>query len=394
MSGSDRTAAIVGVGHSAVHRYDDVALGSLAVEACQRALADAGLGPADIDGIAAVPAAPFNSERLAFDGTNFVTANLVIRALGLRPSWGENVHGVVSNALVEAINAVQSGSCDTALVFRALPSPRGSYGHTSEKLAHGPAQFELPYGSFYPVTWAQMWHRYQAKYGSGSREQMATLVLQERANGLLWEHGYWSQHNPAPLSLEEYLSGRVVSSPLSIYDCDIPVHGCGAFVVTTTERARDRPHRQAYVRGLSAPLFASSAAVQPITLEGELDKGRMVARSLWERSGFTPDEMDLANVYDGFSIIAMIWLEALGFCGEGEAFDFIQGGRIALDGKLPLNTSGGNLGAGRMHGVPHLMDSILQVTGRSGPRQVTNANYALAAVGPQTHGPAIIFASH
>ena len=103
-------------------------------------------------------------------------------------------------------------------------------------------------------------------------------------------------------------------------------------------------------------------------------------------AGLGPADVDVVNVYDGFSIFVPLWLETLGFCKEGEAFDFMTDDVIAIDGKLPLNTSGGNLGSGRMHGVPHFMDTVLQVMGRSGPRQVNNVEIALVTAGGQPGG--------
>jgi acetyl-CoA acetyltransferase len=385
------SAAFVGVGHSPVLRYDDVPLGILATQASQAAVADAGLDMSQIDGIAVVPDLPFDTQGAMYDGRDFITANFLVRTLGLQTRWGENQSGMVIKSCIEAVNAVEAGMCDYALVVRGLHSPRGKYGHTDRAGEAGLAQFINPFGAFNASIWARMWTRYQDIYKSGSREQMSTFVLQERTSGLLWEHSYWRQHRPELLTKEEYLSARVAATPMSILDCDIPVQGAGAFVVTTAERARDLPHSPAHVLGIASPLSPSLVNTWTVPLEEEYMSGARVAAQLWADSGLGPGDIDIANVYDGYSIIAMIWLEVLGFCGQGEAFEFIQGGRIARDGPLPLNTSGGNLGAGRMHGVPHLMDAILQVQGRSGPRQITRADTVLAAVGPQTWGSAMIF---
>lgn len=387
-------AAFVGVGHSRVMRHDDVPLGVLAAEACHAAVKDAGLDMADIDGITCIPDQPFASDSPFYDGAGFVSANLMIRTLGIQARWAENVNGLVIRSVVEAINAVEAGLCNYALVFRALHNPRGAYGHTNPGSVSGVAQFEAPYGAYYPAYFAQMWNRYRHKYGSGTREQMSTLVVQSRANGLISETSYWRQHRPEVLTVDEYLAARVVSAPISVYDCDMPIQGCGAFVLTTAERGIDLPNPPGYVHGVAEAAVGPARGLQPVTLEREMECGALVAKELWRQVAGGPSAIDVANLYDGFSIIPLIWLEALGFCDAGEAFDFIQGGRIGLAGDLPLNTSGGNLGSGRMHGVPHIMESILQVTGRAGERQVKGVDMALAAVGPIFESAALILSPH
>jgi acetyl-CoA acetyltransferase len=375
-----------------VLRRAEVPLGRLAVDACRAAIADAGLVPADIDGVACAPRQPTARALAGYDGIEFVSSDFLARLLGLRTSWISDVSGFLINSLVAAVSAVAAGLCSHVLVCRALHGPAGGYGHSDASDAAGAAQFDAPYGVFVPGIWAQQWQRYRERYGSGSREQMAALVLQARRNGLLWEHGYWTQHKPVPLTREEYLAGRPVSTPLSIYDCDIPVHGAGAFVISRMDLAGGLARPPAYVRGIAPPRFAEGRTKQPWPLEQEQESGRDVAARLWRDAELRPSDVALANLYDGFSIIAVLWLEAFGFCGPGEGFDLLQDGRIALDGPLPLNTSGGNLGAGRMHGIPHLMDAVLQVTGRAGPRQVPAADLALVTIGQQSGGGAVLLA--
>jgi acetyl-CoA acetyltransferase len=387
-------AAVVGIGHSRVMRYDDVPLGQLTLEACRAAIADAGLKPADIDGVACAPLQPFDSEGSSYEGRDVVTTNFVLRGLGLDARWAQDVTGLAGQSFIEAVHAVESGACDYALVFRSLHSPRGSYGLTRKASAGGRrAQFSAPYGVFAPSQFAPWWHEYRDRYGSGTREQMATFVVQERKHGLLYENGYWRQHKPVELTVEDYLSSPIVTTPMCVLDCDIPVQGCAAFVVTTADRAAGLPGPPAYVAGVSAPPLASAGRVAELTMEREREGGARVARELWRDSGLSPADVNVASLYDGFSIITMLWLEALGFCGEGEAFDFIAGGRIALDGQLPLNPSGGSLGAGRMHGAAHLVDSIQQVQGRAAARQVPGAQVSLTSIGPASIGACILFTS-
>ena len=207
--------------------------------------------------------------------------------------------------------------------------------------------------------------------------------MRNREYALKWEYGYWAQHGGKPLTIDDYLSARMISSPLGLLDCDIPVQAAGAFVVTTAERARDLKHRPAYVLGASNP-FPASKRLMP-SLDEYMDDGRHVARHLWKNAGIGPKDVDVANVYDGFSIQAPLWVEALGFCGEGEGFAYVASPPI------PLNTSSGNLGGGRIHGIGHIMDSVLQIQGRSGLRQAPKADICISLVNPCFNGAGIVF---
>jgi acetyl-CoA acetyltransferase len=357
------TAAFVGFGQSRVFRGPDVALGDLAVEASLAAVSDAGLALSQIDGVVCTPDAPFARGRSA-DGIEYVSTTHMVKALGIEPTWVADVPGTLGNSALAAIRAVEAGECTYALLFRALHNPgSGSYGHTQESKsgeiemsgtdAHfAIEQFRAPYGLYPPADGAALpWSQYQARYGSGSRAQMAPLVVQARDNGLAYEEGYWARFKPFRLSVEEYLGARMVSRPVSIFDCDLPVQGAGAFIVTTAERAKD------------------------------LADNREIGRRLWADARCAPSDVAVANLYDGFSIQTILWMEAFGLCGDGEAFDFIADGHTSPSGRLPINPSGGNLGGGRLHGINHLMDGMLQVTGRSGKRQIPGVDLSVVAVG-------------
>ena len=387
------TAAFAGFGQSRIFRGPDVPLGQLAVEAAEAAIEDAGLDLSQIDGVVCTPDAPFAMSASA-DGVEFVSTQLMVRALGLEPRWITDVAGTIANSAVAAIEAVESGRCNYALLFRALHNPgSGVYGHTDETEAgkiEAPGhesvqyleQFRAPYGLYPPADAAALpWSRYQAKYKSGSREQMAALVVQSRQNGLLYPGGYWAQYKPVELSVDEYLDARMVARPVSIFDCDLPVQGAAAFVITTADRARDLAQPPAYVHGVAGGTAPRGRVTVDESWEEQFSDNQDIGRRLWADGGHSPDEVDLADLYDGFSFMTITWLEGLGLCGEGEAFDFIQDGRITRMGKLPVNPSGGNLGGGRLHGVNHLMDGMFQVTGRSGDRQVAGARLAVVGIG-------------
>jgi acetyl-CoA acetyltransferase len=383
-------AAVVGVGYSRIFRRADVPLATLALEACRQAIADAGLTSADIDGVATEPDQPFGGagER---DGIDIVSPELAARMLGLDSAYMCRAYRLVVNAFVDAANAVATGTCRNVLVFRALNSPDGRYGRIEPSQALARDQFRLPYGADTLVGYALLAQRYMYQYAA-TREDMAKFIVQSRENGLRWEHSYWHQAKPAPLTVEDVLSARMVAEPLSIYDCDLPVQGCGAFVLTSADRATLMCEHPAYILGMSSNEEWPSD-IYEMGLERFAAGGERISRHLWANSGVGPSDVDVANLYDGFSIITPLWLEALGLAPKGEALARIGAGEFSPDSRLPLNTSGGSLGSGRMHGVPHLMESALQVMGRAGDRQVPSAEVAVTTVGGPGAAAGVVFAS-
>src|SRR5437899_2628852 len=171
----------------------------------------------------------------------------------------------------------------------------------------------------------------------------------------------------------------------------VPVQGAVAIVLTTADRARDLRPRPAYIAGYGQRL-AFEVAGRIGSLSSYMDGGRSSSRLTWERSGFTPRDVDVAQIYDGFSASVIYGLESYGFCKEGEALDFIQDGRMELDGELPLNTFGGSLSTGRIHGLWHIIEGALQASGRAGERQVKDVNVSfVGASAPIVQGTTFIF---
>jgi acetyl-CoA acetyltransferase len=189
----------------------------------------------------------------------------------------------------------------------------------------------------------------------------------------------------APMTIQDYLASRMISTPLSLYDCDIPVDVSTALVVSHRDYAPDGPHQAIHVNALGTaarnrpswdqyPDLASMAAVG-------------AADHLWSRTDLRPRDVDVANLYDGFSILALIWMESLGLCPTGEAGPFIEGGRrITHGGDFVLNPHGGQLSAGRAHGFGFLHEAVVQLRHEAGGRQVADAEVAVISngAGPMT----------
>jgi acetyl-CoA acetyltransferase len=226
------------------------------------------------------------------------------------------------------------------------------------------------------MLYAISYSRYLALHGA-TREHMATFIVNNRHNATLNPHSVFKDR---PLTRDDYLNDRIFAEPFSYLDADMGVDGAGAVLLTTADRALDLRQQPAYIVGhASVGVDTWNSPLRP--LESIRECAGYVADSLWEATGLTPADIDQPNLYDGYSFLTYLWLEALGFCGVGEAFEFIQDGRIALDGELPLNTSGGSLGMGRLHGPPQVIESVLQLQGRAGARQVPNPRITLAQTG-------------
>jgi acetyl-CoA acetyltransferase len=183
-----------------------------------------------------------------------------------------------------------------------------------------------------------------------------------------------------PITIDDYLASRMISSPLRIFDCDTHIDGSTAFIFSRRDLARDMPNPPIEIEAFGLSLGGIGTGVHRGDFTTWLaDK---TGEMLWSHTDLKPKDVDCAQIYDGFSIHVLLWLESLGFCGRGEAAAFVEGGqRIGLDGELPLNTSGGQLSAGRFHGFGHSYEACLQLWGRAGERQVGDARTAMVSNG-------------
>jgi len=399
--------AVLGIGYSRITRDplpEGRIVGDECIEACRTAIADAGLTPADIDGITSF----VEDSSAATDGITAVTPAYVWRRLGLDITWGEVNNKFVGGSLIEAHNAIAGGACKFALVWRAVDDPRlpGRRPAVSSQRVKvgGDAAFTQPYGGVGGMVQgghAQVAQRYFHEFGA-TREHMAKHIVRNRKHALMNEKSYWAINKPEALSVDDYMNARMIADPLCLYDCDIPVRGCIAYVLGPAEAAQDLDHGAAYIkgfakywigpRGVGAFYHNGGRQVKP-ALEENKDLPAVFDRHLWGPLGLKASDMSTANVYDGFSIITWLWLEALGFCGIGEAFEYVQGDHNEIGGKLPLNTSGGQLAEGAMAGAPHYSESILQCMGRAGVRQVKDCRYAIGATDRPSRAQVLVFSS-
>jgi acetyl-CoA acetyltransferase len=211
------------------------------------------------------------------------------------------------------------------------------------------------------------------KYGL-TREQLASVPIVSRANAALNPKAVYRD----PLTLEDYLGARMISTPLCLYDCDVPCDGAVAIVISRVEHATALDHPAIGVEAVSC------AHNDRFRWQYGKDITRISSRwanDLWDRTTLKPADVDLAELYDGFSIITHCWLEDFGFCRVGEAGAFVEGGtRVRRDGELPVNTDGGQLSGGRLHGFGFLYEACMQLRGEADARQVPGSP-EVAAVG-------------
>ena len=384
----ERAAVIAGVGQSQVGRRIHRDPLELTVEAVLRAIDDAGLTRADIDGIATYPGKL--DVPPGFSGAGVTELQ---DALRLELSWfagGMESPGQLGS-VVNAAVAVAAGLANHVVCFRTVTeaSAQGDKGRGSVTMGGGGGsggrgvrmggfmQWVLPYGAPSAANWiGMMAMRHMHEFGT-TREQLGQIPLTARRNAALNPQAIYTE----PLSLDDYLAARMISEPLCLYDCDVPADGSTAVVVSRADAAADlrRPPVRIEAVGTAIRGRPSWDQWDDLTTMACRDAAAM----LWARTDLTPADVDVAELYDGFSFITLAWLEALGFCGRGEGGAFVEGGsRIARDGDLPLNTHGGQLSAGRLHGYGFLHEACLQLWGEAGARQVGGSpEVAVAAAG-------------
>jgi acetyl-CoA acetyltransferase len=381
--GKGRGAAIVGSGFSDAERHSAAPLGGHVVQACLRAIDDSGLSLDDIDGLCNYPnpSRPVGAVTEGVDvaGVNYVATTLAFKNL----RWAASLaSGTVGAALVSAITAVIAGAARHVLVWRGMYNPIGKFGRVEVTTAEGDNQFLFPYGLLHnAMLFAMPYSRYLWKYGK-NRADMAPFVSNNRSRVVADPNSVFCGQ---PLSVEDYMEARVVAAPLTLYDCDMPITGCGAFVVSEADLVKDLRHPGAFVAG-----FASLGLPDRNSLisqyEHLAESGRRLAAELWRSAGMGPADVDQANLYDGFSYYVPFWAEWFGFCKEGEGLDFLRSDDTAT---VPINTNGGALGRGRLHGTPQVIEAVRQIQGRA-LNQVPNAEVTMAQVGSPRYGAAAV----
>ena len=365
----DGKAVLTGAGKSQVGRRLGRTGLDLTLEAVLRAIADAGLDVDDIDGIASYPGPGVLDPGFSGAGVQDVR-----NALGLSCRWyisSLETAGQIGPA-IEACMAVALGLANHVVVFRSVwestAAAQAGGGRASVLFSGGklPPKLEYvaPFGALSAANWLAMpTQRYMHDHGL-TREQLGAIPINARRNAGLNPDAVYRE----PMSMDDYLGARMISEPLCLYDCDAPCDGATAVIVSRRDAANGLPRHPLTVESVGPGMFERA------TWDQRSDLTTMAAHdsaaTLWQNTPLTPADVDMAQIYDGFSFLTVIWLEALGFCDHGKVGEFIDGGeRIALDGDLPINTSGGQLSGGRLHGMGFLHEACVQMWGEGGDRQ-------------------------
>jgi acetyl-CoA acetyltransferase len=375
-------AAIVGIGQTEFSKNSGRSELQLACEAVKAALDDAGLRPSDVDGMT----------TFTMDANDEIE---VARAVGIGdltfysriPYGGGAAIGVIQ----QAVMAVATGVAETVVVYRAFNERSGrrystgiSEGIVTADLIHW--SWYLPFGLLTPASWVAMYtQRYMHEYGCTGRD-LAQVAVSTRKHAV---------NNPAaffhgvPLTVEDHQASRWIAEPLRLFDCCQESDGGCAQIVTTVERARDLRAKAAVVRGIGQAAGVDqenmTSFYRPdITYLPEMD---LVAKQTYAMSGLGPADVDAAIIYDAFTPIVLWQLESFGFCGRGEAKDFVKDGNLEVDGRLPCNTHGGQLSEAYIHGMNGVNEGVRLIRGTS-LNQPARSDHVLvtAGVGVPTSG--------
>ncbi|WP_409427242.1 thiolase C-terminal domain-containing protein [Mycobacterium sp. SMC-11] len=376
--------ALTGIGASRLGRRLMAAPLALTVEACQAAVADAGLTFEDIDGLSTYPGLD-----VAGMGEGGVSA--LEGALGFRPTWingGMDTFGP-SGSVIAAMMAVATGLARHVLCFRTVWESTFSellkVGKASPPGGRRTNSWQVPFGATSAAhTLALNAQRHFHRYGT-TRETLGWIALNQRANAAVNPTAIYRD----PMSMDDYLSARMITTPFGLYDCDVPCDGAVAVVVSAVDVARDLAKPPIRVEAVGTQIIERTDWDQSTLTHEPQVLGQ--SAHLWSRTSMRPADVDVAELYDGFTFNCLSWIEALGFCGIGEAKSFLDGGvNIARDGLLPLNTHGGQLSHGRTHGMGLIHEAVTQLRGDAGERQVPGARVAVASSGGLTPSGVIL----
>lgn len=360
MSGIRGTTSVVGVGLSTRWEAPGRTALELMAEAVHAALADAGLRLDQVDGL------------LTGTAMHFLPTLSVAEYLGIRPRFldGTMIGGSsFVEHLIPAALALEAGLCEVALICY------GSNQRTaSGKLVSGsePQPYEQPYEPRHPITgYALAAARHMHQYGT-TRRQMAEVALAARR---------WAGLNPEafarqPTSIEEILAARMVNDPISVRDCCLVTDGAGAVVMVRADRADDFPKPPVHLLGAAAATWHRQISAMPdLTVTAAAESGPRA----FAMAEVSPQDIDMVQLYDAFTINTILFLEDLGFCRKGEGGAFVEGGAIAPGGRLPVNTNGGGLSCCHpgMYGIFPVIEAVRQLRGEAGERQIAETELAL-----------------
>ncbi len=353
--------AIVGVGNTRYGRVPGVSALTHNVDAIASALDDCGLKTRDIDAV--LTKAPSSDFQMLWSAKVADAIGVVPKTTATLDQAGASNIGLITYAIM----CMELGMCTTAVISygdNPLTGKRSFYNR--------PRGDDAAYGFFgAPAGYAMIAQRHMQKFGTTS-QQLGAVAVNARRNASLNANAHFRE----PITMDDHETSRFVAEPLRLLDCCPVSDGGAAIVVTSAERARDLKKAPAYILGMgqSHPSWDVSRRLEATT-SGAVESGEMAFRM----AGLGPSDVDFAELYDCFSIVPIVTLEDYGFCKKGEGGAFVEGGRIHLEGELPICTSGGLLGETGMPGMQHILESVRQVRREAGERQVARSAVGLVS---------------
>ncbi len=361
--------AIIGIGESDIGKIPSMTGLGLNAQAAKRALDDAGLQPTDIDGLLTA---------YSFTEPYFMLGTVLCEYLGLKPRYCSSlIAGGASPGimLAHAAAAIATGQATTVLICTGENRASGlnrDMAVSALAAAVGHPYFEFHYGPSIPGCYALITQRYMHEYGL-TREQLAQIPVTTRRHASL----HPNSHMKSLISIDDVLKSKPIADPLNLLDCCLISDAAGAFIVTAADRAKDMVDKPVYLLGVGeCHTHEHILCAESLVHFGATESGH----AAYSMAGLGPDDMDVAQLYDCFSIVPIIELEELGFCRPGEGGDFYSRGHAEIGGKLPVNTHGGMLShahAGATGGLLGIIEAVAQLRGGLGARQVRDADTAL-----------------
>ena len=397
--------AAVGIGHSpTARRWDgqpETSVGGISLLALRRAIEDAGVAPAEIDGLVLDPSTttgawwpkdkPVPQAMLAayqatddpLDGLAQLSAEWILANMPELANVRFAMHGpgCMTTAICVAAQAIGDGLAHTCLVLKSWHNFAGRYyqgGANAGDALPGSVALRALWGTPACYGTAVQFSEYCRKYGK-THDMMAPFIENSRRNGLMFPEGYWAQHRPEAITAEDYRAARWIAKPANLFDNDMPIMASAAYLFTTAERARHLRQKPVYILN-HASSRTRPRSLTPTLEEVEADTAR-TARKIYEGAGISAEDLSFENMYDGFTLFHPFHIEGLGYRGLkfGEALDFYQTD-ISIEGPNPVSPSGGNIGSGRSRFWMHT-DCMQQLQGRAGTRQVTGVAPEVAVSG-------------
>jgi len=359
--------AIAGIGETPIGKLPDRTALSLRLEASVAAMQDAGIQKREIDGV-------ITTQMRSSPQPNY--SALLAERLGIAPTYVTDISlggAAAASMIVNAATTIASGLCSTVLCVSgdSRSSARARLRSRPRSMSEAQDLRNLFGAGAAPIQYALAARRHMHEYGTSSLHFASVAVACRRHASM-----NAAAQMRKPITIEDHQKSPLIADPFRLLDCSLVSDGAAAMIVTRADRARDCRQPPVYLRGTGYSC-EHSEIVGSHSMTTTAARG--AARQAFGRAGIVHKDVDVAELYDCFTSVVLVTLEDYGFCGKGEGGVFVQGGKIELGGRLPVNTHGGLLSHGHIGGISHLIESVSQLRHQAGLRQVKDAHIAVAS---------------